>query len=342
MTLCVAWLVVLGSVAAFSVPARGAEPLVVSTWDGSWKDALHKAVGQRFTKETGVPVKYVVGGTNKRLSRARFNKGRPLVDIALTETHVGRHYISGGLFEKLDLSRIPNAKQLVKQGIRSPYHLGLWSYVYTIAYLPDQVPFKITKWEDLWDPRLKNKIAIPDFDPSHIITVSALLSGGDELKWKKGTDRLLKLKPNIAAFFKTDRQSQDLLRSGEAPVQVMLSVYAYRVGEKRIKVKTVNPTDFGSIVGIDTVSIVAGSKRLRAAYRFINIALSKEAQEDLVRILRVGPINKNVALPPDLKGQPGIFSTQEEWDKLAYVPNDEQRAKALPAWKKWFKANMAK
>ena len=89
------------------------------------------------------------------------------MNVTLTTTHVGRLYISGGLFAQLDLSQIPNAKQAFKEAIRSPYHVGLWSYVYTIAYLPEKIPFAPPKWADLWDSRLKNKIAMPDFDSSH-------------------------------------------------------------------------------------------------------------------------------------------------------------------------------
>lgn len=150
-----------------SAPAGAVEPLVVSTWGGNWRDTLHNAVGKRFTAPTGIPVEYEVGGTIKRLSTAKVNKGNPLVNVTLTTTHVGRLYISGGLFAQLDLSQIPNAKQAFKEAIRSPYHVGLWSYVYTIAYLPEKIPFAPPKWADLWDSRLKNKIAMPDFDSSH-------------------------------------------------------------------------------------------------------------------------------------------------------------------------------
>jgi putative spermidine/putrescine transport system substrate-binding protein len=47
--------------------------------------------------------------------------------------------------------------------------------VYTIAYRTDQLTGELTTWADLWDPRDKGKIALPDFDPSHIITISARL-----------------------------------------------------------------------------------------------------------------------------------------------------------------------
>ena len=37
---------------------------------------------------------------------------------------------------------------------------------------------------------MKGKLAAPDFDPSHIIAVSAMLSGGDAASWEKGQEKL--------------------------------------------------------------------------------------------------------------------------------------------------------
>jgi putative spermidine/putrescine transport system substrate-binding protein len=342
VTLGVLSLLGLALVGALGGSAEAGQALVVSTWGGNWKDVLQKSVAERFTKETGIPVEFEVGGTIKRLADARVNKDNPLVDVTLTTTHVGRLYISGGLFEKLDTDKLPNAKELFKEAIRSPSHLGLWAYVYTIVYRPDKVPVQIAKWGDLWNPALKGKIAMPDFDPSHIITVSALLSGGNEFTWQKGSDLLLKLKPNIAAFFGTDAQSQDLMKTGEAPVQVMLSANGIHVLRQGIKVTLVNPTDVGGIVGIDSVGIMKGTKKLDAAYKFVNIALARETQAEIVRTLGVGPTNRQASVPPELKGVAGVFTSPEEWTKYAYIMDDEQRAKTLDAWKEWFNANIVK
>ena len=40
----------------------------------------------------------------------------------------------------LDLSKVPNAANLVEQAKISPYHIGTWAYVYTIGYRPDLLP----------------------------------------------------------------------------------------------------------------------------------------------------------------------------------------------------------
>jgi putative spermidine/putrescine transport system substrate-binding protein len=321
--------------------AQAAEPLVVSSWGGSWKDTLERVIAKPYSAKTGVPVEFEVGGTLDRLAKARVSKASPLVDVTFTTAHVGRLYMSDGLFQKLDVARVPNAADLAREAFRSDAHIGVWSYVYTIAYRPDLVGgMEITRWADLWDPRLKGKLGLPDFDPSHIIVISALLEGGNEVEWQKGQERLKRLKPNIAAFFSTDARSQDLMKTGEAPVQVMLSSNAYHLIDQGMNVRVVQPADRGGIVGIDCAAIMAGTKRADAAYQFINTALSREVQEQLVATLKAGPTNLKAAVPAKLKGQPGVFSTPAEWKERGYIMDDETRARTLAAWKEWFNANI--
>lgn len=331
---------ILAVLLAWAPGALAAEPLVVSTWGGNWKDTIERVIAKPFTQKTGIPVEFEVGGTLDRLTKARVTKASPLVDVTFTTTHVGRLYISDGLFQKLDMAKIPNAREIFKEALRSDHHVGVWAYVYTIVYRTDLIKDEITKWADLWDPRFARKIGLPDFDPSHIITVSAVLEGGNEKDWEKGQERLKRLKPNVAAFFSTDARSQDLMKTGEAPVQVMLSVNAFHLQELGLPVKLVSPTDVGGIVGIDTIGIMAGTKKAEAAHKFIDFALSREVQEQLVLGFKAGPVHAKAAVPEKLRGQPGVFTTAQEWKEKAYILVDEVRAKNLPAWKEWFNANV--
>ena len=335
----VAWLAI-ALVVASPLAAFAADPLVVSVWGGNWKDTVERIVAKPFTAKTGIPVEFEVGGTLDRLAKARVSKAAPLVDVTLTTTHVGRLYISDGLYEKLDMTKLSNSKDLAKEALRSDHHIGTWAYVYTIAYRPDQVQGAVTKWADLWEPRLKGKVGMPDFDPSHIITISALMDGGNEKTWEKGQERLKRIKPNIAAFFATDARSQDLMKTGEAPVQVMLSINAFHLIGQGMNVKVITPTDYPGIVGIDTAGVMAGSKKSAAAHEFINLMLSKEIQEQLVTTFKAGPTNMKATVPAALKGQPGVFTTPAEWKERGYIMDDEVRAKTLAAWKEWFNANI--
>ncbi len=322
--------------------AAAAEPLVISTWGGSWKDTIERVVAKPFTEKTGIPVEFEVGGTIDRLAKARVNKARPQVHITLTTTHVARLYISDGLFEKLDFGRLPSSKALYKEAFRSDYHIGAWAYVFTIAYRTDKGLKPITRWADLWDPSLARKIALPDFDPSHIITASARLEGGDEFSWEKGQERLKRLKPNAVAFYQTDAQIQDLLKTGEAQVAVILSINAFHLQEQGLPIAVVSPTDVGGILGIDSVGVMANSGRSKDAHAFIDLMLSRPVQEELVKAFKAGPTNREAQVPAALKGQPGVFTSPEEWRTRGYIINDEQRAKLLPAWREWFTANVVR
>ena len=322
--------------------ASAAEPLVVSVWGGNWNDTIDRVVARPFTATTGIPVEFEVGGTIDRLAKARVAKGNPLVDVTFTTSHIGRLYISDGLFAALDMAKLPRARELAPEAIRSPFHVGAWAYVYTVVYRPDLVKEDITRWSDLWRPSLKGKIALPDFDPSHIITIAALMEGGTEATWQKGEERLRQLKPNVVAFFSTDAQSQDLMKTGQAPVQVMLSVNAYHLQEHGLTVKLVQPADFPGIVGIDTLGVMAGSKKSDAAFQFVDLLLSREIQSQLVESLRAGPTNLGATVPAKLRGQPGIFVTPAEWKTRGYIMDDEVRARTFPAWKEWFTANIVK
>jgi len=340
--LVIAVLLALLALSLVTPPARAQNALVVSVWGGNWKDTVDKIVGKAFTAKTGIPVEYEVGGTIDRLAKARVAKGNPLVDLNFTTTHVARLYISDGLYDKLDMARLPASKEIAKEAFRSDSHIGSWAYVYTVVYRPDLVKEDITKWSDLWKPSLKGKLALPDFDPSHIITIAALMEGGNEVNWQKGEAKLKQLKESVAAFYSTDAQSQDLMKTGQGPVQVMLSVNAYHLQEQGIAVKVVQPTDYPGIVGIDTMAVMAGTKKAEAAHQFINLALSKEIQTELVKALRAGPVNLGATVPASLKGQPGIFSSTAEWKERGYIMNDEARAKNLPGWREWFTANIVK
>mgnify|MGYP001552001619 CR=1 FL=1 len=322
-------------------PAAQAETLVVSSWGGSWRDMIEQTIAKRFTEETGVEVEFITGGTIDRLNQAQFNKDNPESDITFTTSHVGWLYRNSGLFEDLDMSRIPNAANLVEQAIISPSHIGAWSYVYTIGYLPDQVPAGITfdSWADLWSPELEGMIAAPDFDPSHIIAVSTVLEGLEFDDWMGATDRLMALRPNFRAFYTNDANSQQLLSTGETPVQIILSMNAYHIQSQGVDVQLAIPEE-GAVLGVDTIAITAGSDKQDLAYQFINIALDPEIQAQITEIKKGSPVVSNAAVSPELAALPGIFTTPDQWASEALIIPHELRAEKTAEWRQWFSENM--
>lgn len=335
-SLCAA--VLIGS--SVNAPAQDG-PLLVSSWGGSWRDMIADTIAEKFTEETGVEVEFVTGGTIDRLNRAQLAAGDPETDVTFTTSHVGWLYQTAGLYEELDLSRIPNADNLFEEAIISPGHIGVWSYVYTIAYRPDLVPEGVTfeSWGDLWNEELTGTIALPDFDPSHIITAAAVLEGADAASWEAGQEKLAALKPNIKGFYSNDANSQQLIASGETPVQVLLSMNGHYMKEQGVPLEIVIPSE-GAIIGIDTIGIMQGTDKLDLAYEFVNAALDPEVQAEIVRIKRGGPAVANATVDPELAALPGVLTTADQWASDALVIDHKLRSEKLSEWRQWFTENM--
>jgi putative spermidine/putrescine transport system substrate-binding protein len=329
------------AIGLWALPANAADKLVVSVWGGSWKDLVEKTVAKKFKEQTGADVEFITGGTIDRLNKAKLAKGSPESDITFTTSHVGWLYANDGLYEQLDMSKIPNAKSLVEQAKISPYHLGTWAYVYTIGYRPDMVPagIKFDSWADLWKPELKGKISAPDFDASHLVVVAAKLEGGDAATWEKGSAKLKALKPNFKAYYANDAASQQLMQNGEAPVQVMLSMNGYHIASQGVPVKLAIPKE-GAVLGIDTIGIMKGSKNQDLAYKFINIMLDPAVQAEVATMKKGSPVVTNAKLSDDVAKLPGVFTTPEQWNKEALVIDHKLRAEKTGEWRKWFTENV--
>jgi putative spermidine/putrescine transport system substrate-binding protein len=319
--------------------AMAQDKLVVSVWGGSWRDMVDGIIAKRFTAETGVPVEFITGGTIDRLNKERLAKGNPESDITFTTSHVGWLYANDGLYEKLDLSKVPNAANLIEQGKISPYHVATWAYVYTIGYRGDLIKDEtFGSWADLWKPSLKGKLAAPDFDPSHLVVVSAILSGGDAATWEKGQAKLKELKPNFKAFYTNDANSQQLLASGETPLQIVLSMNAYYMIGQGVPITLAIPKE-GAVLGVDTVAIMKGSKKADLAYKFINTLYDPEIQAEIAKLKKGSPAVLNAKLDPEIAKLPGVFTTAEQWKQQINI-DAKLRAEKTAEWRKWFAENI--
>lgn len=320
--------------------AHAEETLVISTWGGSFRDLIDENIGKEFTRQTGAKVEYITGGTIDRLNKAKLAK-TPESDITFTTSHIGWMYADGGLFEPLDTSKISNYDHVVPQARVSPYHVGSWAYVYTIAYRPDLTPKDIAfdSWSDLWNPQLKGMLSAPDFDPSHIISVSALLSGATPETWEKGQTKLKELKPNFRSFYTNDANSQQLIATGETPVQVLLSMNAYHMIGQGVPIKVVVPKE-GAVLGVDAMGIMKGTTKSELAHKFISIALSPEVQARIVAYKKASPVIDNASIDPADAALPGVFTTAEQWNTQAITIDHKMRAEKTAEWRKWFTENI--
>ncbi|WP_428028941.1 extracellular solute-binding protein [Ancylobacter sp.] len=336
--------VALGALAMLAAGATTAahaqEKLVVSTWGGNWKAGV-EIVGKEFTKRTGVEVEYITGGTLDRLAKAKVARDNPESDLINTTAHVGYLYYSDGLMEKLDWTKLPNSEKLYKLAKRSDYTVADYVYVYTPAFRTDLMPkdFKISSWEDLWGAEVAGKLGLPDFDPSHVIIAATKLAGVTPDQWEQVQPKLLELKKSIKAFYQSDATSQNLMRTGETPVQVLLNINGYHLEKLGMPVKIEVPKE-GAVAGTDVWGINAGSKKKELALQFLNIALEPAMLAQLCNFHKCSPMTADAKLDPEVAKLPGIFTSEEQIMKEAIVIDDKTYATLLPQWKAWFTENM--
>lgn len=321
--------------------ANAADTLKVSSWGGGWRDLIADTIAKKFTEKTGVEVEFITGGTIDRLNQAQLAAGNPESDITFTTAHVGWLYKTGGLYETLDLSRIPNAAKIFPEAKISDSHLGVWSYVYTIVYRPDLVPagIKFESWEDLWKPELKDQVGLSDFDPSSIIAAASKLVGVDIKDWRKATDKLIALKPNVKAYFASDAQSEQLISTGETPVQVMLSMMAHQLKDQGINLEIAIPKE-GAVLNMDSIGIMKGTKHLDLAYEFVNAALDPEVQAEIIKIKKGGPTVTDVPVDPAIASLPGVMMTPEQAEAQSIMIDPKLRSEMLTEWRTWFSEEM--
>ena len=155
------------------------------------------------------------GGTNDRYTKLSADPNSTIDVIELSQAMTAKG-TDEGLFDTIDLSKIPNAEKLIpaakeiaEAGQGVPYTINSIGIIYN----PELTGFDITSFDDLWDERLAGKVSIPEitttFGPAMVYVASDhagvdVTTDNGEAAFKALAD----LKPNLV---KTYTKSSDLL-----------------------------------------------------------------------------------------------------------------------------------
>jgi len=183
-----------------------------------------------------------------------------------------------------------------------PYGVSIWVSLRGIFYRSDMVPFELKKWEDLWDPRLKNKVATSIMlDKGSFLIMAALLAGGNENNIDPGFEKVKTLKPNLALFYKTDSESIKFLQAGEAAVAgwgILPNVFKLLGPGSNYKFVIPEKPQFLAPIPI---SLVKGRPNKDDSAKVINAILTKEIQEKLAAHLGVVPALPGASAPEKIR-----------------------------------------
>ena len=329
--------VLLGLV-AFHVQA--AEQLIVY----NWAEYMPKEVLSRFTKETGIKVKYSTYDNNEVMYAKVKTLGGGGYDIVVPSTYYVDRMRQEGLLAELDKSKLPNLKNLDPKLLNQSYDPGnmvsvpyLWGST-GIAVRPDRkgnAP-EITSWSDLWKPDLKRQLLLID-DVREVFMMALRVLGysgntRNEAEIEAAYNKLKELMPNVKVF--NAESPKDAYLSGEVRVGMIWNGEAY-MAQKEIKdLRFVMPSE-GPSLWMDNLVIPKKAPNPEAAHRFIDFLLRPEIAKLISE--DIGYTSPNLAaialLPEKVRNNRTAYPSA---DDLAKAEFQVDVGEALPIYEKYW------
>jgi putative spermidine/putrescine transport system substrate-binding protein len=216
------------TVAAFAVllaaaPAKAGQfdgiRVRIGTFGGKWRDIVEDHVGKAFAAEGGT-LEYLLGQPANNVAKLIAARGQePPIDVLETLDNFLPQLSAGGYLAKIDLSKVPNAKQL-DPALYDDTRVMVWlteeGIIYNKAKFAEAgIPAPKT-YADLADPHLKGKVSVPDISAGGAMPALVGMSheaGGSEKDIGPGLDLIQKIAP--ANFWSSSSNLQTLLAGGD-------------------------------------------------------------------------------------------------------------------------------
>lgn len=295
MALILALTMAAGSLAGCGAQEKSAGELNLYTWDGMFPQEILRG----FEEETGIRINYSNFDYDEdMLAKLEETKGGDY-DLVIADDYIIELVIEEGLAQKLDTSKLDNYGNLnpvfmsqfydPENEYTVPYGAG----IPLIVYDPALTDIEITGYEDLWNPALKDNVAITA--NYRVINGIALKTMGESFNTEeleviqKAGDKLLSLAPNIRVI--NDSNTQDYLVSGEVAAAFLYTSQISAALNAREDLKVVYPKE-GLGFGIMAGFIPSKAPNAEAAYAFLDYINRPENAADCMEYIGYYCTNK--------------------------------------------------
>jgi putative spermidine/putrescine transport system substrate-binding protein len=217
-----------------------------------------------------------------------------------------------GLYAKLDPAIVTNLRDVIPLG-RDADDIGVASYLIatviqynTQAYADAGIP-PPTSWEDLWDPRLKGKVALLTFNVAasqDLVAILTRVQGGTEADVRPGIRKLKSLRDsgNLAAFAATPAELDNMLIQKQAWATVQSSPRPLILKLKGAPIDAAFPKE-GAGFFTNYFDVVRNAPHPKNAQVLVNFLISPEIQRLIAEEAVATPILKGVPGPKSLEGK---------------------------------------
>jgi putative spermidine/putrescine transport system substrate-binding protein len=284
--------------------AGAAEPLVVTSYGGSWEKFFREEIIPPFEKETSGKVNLAVGLSKDWLTniRAAGDASAPY-DVIMTNEAFASIEREEGFFEPLPVGQIANMQDVLPIG-RLAKDSGVIGIIQPIglAYRSDLVKTPPSSWKDLWtNPDFRGRTGLYTITNSAgymFVLMMAEVFAGAQDKIDVAFAEIKKLKPFAQIDFSGTMEIQ--LTRGEVVVGPLDFPTIARMKSKGVPVDVVAPKE-GVFMFEQVFSTLKASKNKELGYRWINYILRPDVQEKWVREFFISPLNAKTTIPENLK-----------------------------------------
>ena len=243
------------------------------TWDGMFPQEILRG----FEEETGVRINYSNFDYDEdMLAKLEETKGGDY-DLVIADDYIIELAIKEGLAQKLDTARLEtygNQNPVFMSQFYDPdneYTVPYGAGIHIKVYYPALPDVEIKGYSDLWNPSLKDNVAITaNYRVINGITLKTMgesFNTEDLAVIKQAGDKLLELAPNIRVI--NDNNTQDFLISGEVAAAFLYTSQVSAALSARDDLKLVYPEE-GLGFGIMAAFIPSKAPNADAAYAFLD------------------------------------------------------------------------
>ena len=301
----------------------------------NWGNYTSPEMLAKFKEQTGITVTVTDYDSNDT-ALAKVEAGGAGFDLVVPSANFVKIWIEKGLIQELDLSKIPNHKNIAPEWMNVDYDAGRkftipWQWGTTGMAVNQKVYSGDVNTSAIFlDPpkELVGKINVTP-EMGDVLALATMYMGGqpcseDAELMKKVRDKLLAAKPS---WMSMDYGMETKMANNDVPASVYWNGAIMRARLANPDVKYGYPRE-GYVIWMDQVALLKDAKNVDEAYKFLDFIAQPENAAMISAFARYanGMAGSDAFMPDDMKTAPEVVIPAEFADKGHFIPTCPPKA----------------
>jgi putative spermidine/putrescine transport system substrate-binding protein len=291
----------LSAASTLPMPALASTKMSAAIYPGTWDEAYRAIVAPQLKASSGVDVAFDPLWAVDQVTKVRAARGVPPFDCFVLDPGPAAAARAAGLFDPIDAAKLTNAGKLAP-GFVTADQVTVNVQMVGICYNPKKVANPPKSWADLFRSPYVERLGLTGFQTT-FGTVSliemAKAFGGSVTNIEPIFQKLKEVLPRVAAV-STPAALPGLFQQGQIDIMYTNTNNAATLKARGVDIEFIAP-ESGAITFSTTLHIVKGSENRDAAHKYIDTAISTDAQSKLqLSPYNMIPVNKEVKLSDNL------------------------------------------